>query len=390
MNYSTTLVAPASLCYCRTPMAAKSQKNLYLVCGSEEYLVKENARRLAKSLTPKGGAEFAVEIVDGIAANSDEAIKAVYRALEAINTLGFFSTEKLVWLKDANFFGTDRTSASAAVTEAVGALAEPIKAGLPDGVTLLVSTGEVDKRRGFYKACEKNGEVLEFDQIDVTKDRAWQDKVSDFIAAHAKALGKTVSDGGVTQLIELNGANLRQIEIELEKIAAYVGERGIIEADDVRTVGCASREAIAWDLPDALGERNLGRALSILDRLLFQGEEVIGLLFALASRVRQLLILRELIDRKVLQPGEYGSVQNQLNRVPAAIASELPADKKLNPLLQHPFVIFKTLSQAANYSRSQLVLAMQRLLDANQLIVTSLLPDRLALEKALAQIITTK
>ncbi|MCX7825357.1 MAG: DNA polymerase III subunit delta [Verrucomicrobiae bacterium] len=370
-------------------MPAKSPKSLYLVCGSEEYLVKENARRLAKSLAPKGGAEFAVEIVDGAANNADEAGKAVFRVLEAINTLGFFSAEKLIWMKDVSFLGTEKLWQSDALAEALAPLTDALKAGLPAGVTLLVSTGEVDKRRAFYKACEKNGEVLEFNRIDTTKDRGWQDKVSDFIAARARALGKTVSDDGVTQLMELNGANFRQIEIELEKIAAYVGERGAIEADDVRAVGCASREAIAWDLPDAMGERNLGRALGILDRLLFQGEEVVGLLFALAARVRQLLILRELMDRRALRPGDYGSVQSQLNRLPASIANELPGDKKLNPLLQHPFVVFKTLAQAANYSRPQLILAMQRLLDANQLIVTGAVPDRIALEKALAQIITT-
>ena len=389
--FSRTLVVGRWLCYCRALMPATKRTNLYLVYGSEEYLVRENARRLAKSLTPKGGADFAVEIVDGVAANTDEAVKAVYRTIEAINTLGFFSSEKLIWLKDASFFGTDRTSASATVIEAVGALAEPLKSGLPGGVTLLVSAGEVDKRRGFYKTCEKTGEVLEFDQIDTTKDRNWEDKVTDFIAAHAKALGKSVSDGGVTQLLELNGANLRQIEIELEKIATYVGERGSIEADDVRAVGCASREAIAWDLPDAVGERNLGRALSILDRLLFQGEEVIGLLFAIAGRVRQLLILRELVDRKALRPDrDYSRVKSQIERLPADIQRELPADAKLNPLLGHPFRVFRLLEQAANYSRPQLILAMQRLLDTNQQIVTGILPDRLALEKALAQIITAK
>lgn len=372
-------------------MPAKATANLYLVCGGEEYLVKENARRLVKSLAPKGGAEFAVEIVDGAVTRADEAVKAVYRVLEAVNTLGFFSTEKLIWLKDASFFGTDKTSAAKVVTEAVGGLTEVIKKGLPAGVTLLVSAGETDKRRAFYLACDKLGEVAVFDAIDPTKDRQWEGQVSDFITAHARALGKNVGRQAIAQLIELNGANLRQIETELEKIAAYVGDRGVIEPADVRAVGSASREAIAWDLNDAVGHRDLGKALRLLDRLLFQGEEVIGLLFAVASRVRQLLILRELVDRKLLRPGgEYPQMKGQLDRLPASVRDEMPADRKLNPLLQHPFPVFKTLQQAANFTRPQLIRAMQWLLDTNQQLVTSSLPDRLAMEELLARIITIK
>jgi DNA polymerase-3 subunit delta len=372
-------------------MPAQAKSNLYLVCGSEEYLVKENARRLMKQLAPKGGAEFAVEIVDGTVTRADDAAKAIYRVLEAVNSLGFFSSEKLIWLKDANFFGTDKTSGAEIVKETTGELAEVIKKGLPAGVTLLVSAGEMDKRRAFYLACDKLGEVAVFDAIDPTKDRDWQEKVTDFITAHARALGKSVGRQTIAQLIELNGANLRQIESELEKIAAYVGERGAIEAADVRAVGSASREAIAWDLNDAVGDRDLGKALRVLDRLLFQGEEVLGLLALLASRVRQMLILRELVDRKLLRAGgEYPQMKGQIDRLPASIRDEMPADRKLNPLLQHPFPVFKTLQQAARYTRPQLIRAMEWLLETNQQIVTGLRPDRLALEELLARIITVK
>ncbi len=371
-------------------MPAKSHAQLHLVCGSEEYLVKENARRLATALAPKGGGDFAVEIVDGMAANADEAIKAIYKTLDALNTVGFFAKEKLVWLKDASFLGTDRTSEAEDVKDAATALTNLLKEGLPAGVALLVSAGPVDKRRAFYKTCEKLGEVRVHDAIDPSRDRDWEDKVTDFMTAHAQSLDKAVSGDAIALLIELNGANLRQIEAELEKLATYTGQRHTIEAGDVRAVGSASREAITWDLNDALGERDLPRTLRIVDRLLFQGEQPIGLLFAIASRVRQLLVLRELMDRKALRPADYGGVQAQLKRIPAGIASQLPADKKFNPLLAHPFVVFKTLSQAARYTRPQLVRAMEWLLDTNRQLVTSAMPDHLALEELLARIVTAK
>jgi len=371
-------------------MPAKSPAPLQLVCGSEEYLVKEAARRLATALAPKGGGNFAIEIVDGMAANADEAVKAVYKTLTAIHSMDFFASEKLVWLKNASFLGTDPTSDAKDVEAAVKHFAETLKQGLPAGVALLVSAGPVDKRRAFYKLFEKLGAVQVHDAIDTQRDRTWEDKVGAFITAHAEALGKAVSNEAVALLIELNGSNLRQIETELEKLATYTGQRHTIEAADVRAVGSASREAITWDLNDAVGQRDLPRALRIVDRLLFQGEEPIGLLFALASRIRQMLILRELIDCKALRPANYPGVQDQLNRIPNNVASLLPADKKLNPLLAHPYIVFKTLSQAAAYTRPQLIRAMEWLLDTNRQLVSSALPAKLALEQLIARIVTAK
>jgi DNA polymerase-3 subunit delta len=258
-------------------------------------------------------------------------------------------------------------------------------------VRLVLSAGDMDKRRTLFLTCGKLGEVSVFDAIDTLKDRHWEDKVAGFIAGRAKKLDKAVSDEAASLLIELNGANLRQIEIELEKLATYIGNRHTIEADDVRAVGCASRDAISWDLNDAVGGRNLRKALSTVDRLLFQGEAAIGLLFGLASHLRQLLILRELVDRKVLRPErEFPRVKSQLENIPANVRQEMPADKKLNPLLWNPYRTFKLLPQVALHSRAQLIRAIESLLETNQQMVTGAVPDRLALEELLARVITAK
>ena len=67
------------------------------------------------------------EIVDATAATSNEAQTAIARLLEALNTLPFFGGAKVVWLKDCNFLGDDRTATSKGVTEALGDLAKVLK-----------------------------------------------------------------------------------------------------------------------------------------------------------------------------------------------------------------------------------------------------------------------
>ena len=46
-------------------------------------------------------------------------------------------------------------------------------------------------------------------------------------------------------------------------------------------------EAIVWSLADALQERDPAAALAVAERLIAQGENVTGMVYALASRLRR-------------------------------------------------------------------------------------------------------
>ena len=56
-------------------------------------------------------------MVDGTVRNADEALQALAKLNEALQTLPFFGGNKVVWLRGANFLGDDRTASSAAVTD---------------------------------------------------------------------------------------------------------------------------------------------------------------------------------------------------------------------------------------------------------------------------------
>src|SRR5437588_2490256 len=76
---------------------------IHAVVGSDELEVKRVAAELAEKLTPAGAGEFGLEIVDGIADNTEQAAARVRLTIEALQTLPFFGSTKLVWLKNANF-----------------------------------------------------------------------------------------------------------------------------------------------------------------------------------------------------------------------------------------------------------------------------------------------
>src|SRR5712671_417537 len=138
------------------PAAATSSAPVFLVHGDDEFAVKQRARQIFQEWSKElGGMDH--EIIDAQVSNSGEALKALARLREALQTLPFFGTAKAVWLQNCSFLGDDRTASSQAVSETMGDLAQELKTFPWQNVRLLVSAGKVDKRKVFYKTIEKIG-----------------------------------------------------------------------------------------------------------------------------------------------------------------------------------------------------------------------------------------
>src|SRR5438552_6500822 len=121
--------------------------NAYAVLGSDEGEVKLVAAELASTLTPAAAGDFGLETIDGAADNADQAEARVRSTIEALQTLPFFGSAKVVWLKNVNFLGDDQKARSVGVQSALEELSELINGGFGDEVTVLISATEVDKRR---------------------------------------------------------------------------------------------------------------------------------------------------------------------------------------------------------------------------------------------------
>ena len=226
---------------------------VYAVLGTDEGRVAEEASALFNELKPEGGDEFTNDLVEGIAANAEEAFQICAKTIEALQTFGFFGGAKVVWLKGANFLADDRTGGAERAKEGVEAILDVVKAGLGDEVTFLVSAAGIDKRRAFYKWLQKNAEVAVFDKIDVSKD-GWEEEVAAMVMTRAKELKLTFEDDALELFVQRAGEETRQIGNELEKLFLYVGENGLIKTEAVQLMVPASRKGVIW------GDRECPRA----------------------------------------------------------------------------------------------------------------------------------
>lgn len=368
--------------------SAKPLPPLVLVCGDDDFAVKQRAKEIYHQWsTELGGMDQ--EIIDASVTNSGEALTALSRLREALQTLPFFGNGKAVWLQDCNFLGDERTASSKAVVEALAELAQELKDFSWQNVRLLISAGKVDKRKVFYKAIDKAGKVESFDGWSVD-DKDWADQAETWARQALRDRKKEISDEALAELVNNVGPNARLLNSEVEKLSLFVGDRPEIEVSDVNAVCTRNKAARAFALGDALGDRDLPRLLRTLDDELWElkldkQKSEIGLLYGLIGKVRAMILLKEMLREGWIKPdSDYNRFKAQLERIPAA---QLPEDKRYNPLALNPYVLYKALPQARRYTQEELVTAMDLLLKCNQRLISSSLDEALILQQTLAQIV---
>src|SRR4030095_13803576 len=237
--------------------SARGSTPLFLIHGDDDFAVKQRARQLYQQWSAElGGMDH--EIIDAQVSNSGEALKALGCLREALNTLPFFGGAKAIWLQNCNFLGDERAASAQAVTESLADLAQELKSFPWENVRLLISAGKIDKRKAFYKALEKLGTVESYAAWSMD-DKNWVGEAETLALKALKARGKEISDEALAELIESVGPNSRELANEVGKVSLYAGERKQITSDDVAAVVTRNKQARAFALGDALGDRDLPR-----------------------------------------------------------------------------------------------------------------------------------
>lgn len=127
------------------------------------------------------------------------------------------------------------------------------------------------------------------------------------LVGEAKRLGFDLDGPAARMLVERMGANPQRLQNELERLALWAGPGGAVSAADLDAMVTDTSEAVVWALSDALLERDAANALRISEQLVGQGENVTGLIYGLASRLRKACtaaaMLEEGIPAKQVESG---------------------------------------------------------------------------------------
>ena len=372
--------------------AATSQ--IYAVVGSDESEVKRVATELAAELTPPDGGDFGREVIDGAADNAEQAAARIRSTIEALQTLPFFGSTKVIWLKNANFLGDTPVGRAASIQSALEELSDLIENGLGSDVIFLISATEVDKRRSFYRSLAKRAEIQIFDRLDSGRS-GWEEEAIEIVRSHAQKRKLQFDDDALDLFVLLTGGDTRQIENELEKIDIFLGASPTAETavppvtvHIVRELVPLSRAGVIFELGSALATRDLELALTLVRRLLDQGESAIGiLLVAIVPTIRNLLLAKDLMERhRLARPHAPFQFISGINRLPAEATDHLPRrkDGSINA-----YALGIAAQHAHRFETKQLIEAMQACLDANLQLVTSQLDHELILTEVVVKLLRT-
>lgn len=351
----------------------------YLVHGSDELLVSDKARELVDQLIPAERQAFSLETIFVQSDTVDAWAASLGQGIMALRTAGLFAHEKVVWIRGLTIPGTKK-GAFESVTARLDQLSQVVDAGLPDGLQLVVSALLPVTYGPLIKAFGKRGTCCLFNVPEKRHEwkRAVQQKLSVWLAENSIKM-----DEEARLAFEMRvGGDSREVASELEKLKTYAGGSRQLSRADVLSVVSPSGDSAVWDLADAVAMRSLPQSLDLVRRLLFQKESTIGIIVILQSRIREMILLREAVDRKWLSPkGVWGSVPDGADHTYGA---ELQKD----PRKTSPYFLRSRTEQALGFSRLQLLRCQDHLVKAHREMMAGALSDALVLETLVVKMLT--
>jgi DNA polymerase III subunit delta len=243
---------------------AEEMKPLYLIAGSDGAKIDATRARLRARAEREGG-EATLEVFEaseGRGMPDHEALLAAIPAMSLMESRRYLLADGIERWREKQ------------LEPVIAALAE-----LPPDLTLVLICRDKPAAKLLKAVKAAKGEVHEF---EAPKAR----EMPRALVGEAQGLGFRLDPAAARMLVERMGANPVRLRNELERLALWAGEGGEVSADDLAAMVADTSEAAVWSLSDALIEGDAAAALRIGERLIGQGENVTGLIYGLASRLR--------------------------------------------------------------------------------------------------------
>jgi DNA polymerase-3 subunit delta len=225
---------------------AKQNAKIYPVSflyGPEDYLVEEEIQNLLNRALSQKERGFNLHLFHG----EEHGIQEIVRAAQ---TLPMFSQHRFVLVREA-----DRMD-----EEKIEMLMEYVRK--PSDSTCLVLHGQsLGHWKQYRKEIEKVGKITEYTRLKGQGLISW-------MKARIGEKGKALTHEAAEYLMEVVGDHLYDLDNALEKAFLMVGAKRTIELTDVEEVTTEVKISTIFDLTDAIGHRNLEKALAILEKIL--------------------------------------------------------------------------------------------------------------------------
>lgn len=304
-------------------------RQFYLLYGEERYLRRQYRDKLRKALCQEEDT-MNTHFFEGKGLNVEEII-------DLAETMPFLADRRVIFITDSGLFKSGGEKMAEYLAN-------------PSETTFFVFTEtEVDKRSKLYKTVQSKGYAAEFPLQDENILKRW-------VGATLAREGKKITENTVQLFLDKTGTDMENIQMELEKLICYCLDREVVTAGDVEAVCSARVSNHIFDMINAIAAGQQKQALDLYYDLLALKEPPMRILFLIARQCNQLLQVKELKSK------------GYDNRT---IASKMGVA---------PFIVNKTLGQAAKFKSSALRRAVEKCVEAEEAVKTGRMNDMMSVE----------
>ncbi|MCB1111495.1 MAG: DNA polymerase III subunit delta [Chlamydiia bacterium] len=189
---------------------------------------------------------------------------------DELDTMGFLVEKRIVLVNQADKAGKQVADGLLNYIE------RPNK-----GTYLVLVCNSIKKNTKLYKSAEKAGVIL-----DIPEEKPWQKEKTmvSWIIEHVGKEGKRIDPHAAQHLIHQLGTDQALLNNEILKLVCYVGDRPMINMDDVCAVSTSINIEDGWKLGEAVFKRDVKGALRISKALIDDGVALLVLLRQLRSQ----------------------------------------------------------------------------------------------------------
>ena len=318
---------------------------IYVITGSESFLIREAVERLTRAVFPDTPDDFNFSAFDAV----EHSANAVVSASEM---LPMFKNKRVVQLRNLDAWKKSDIDTLADYAE------NPL-----DTTLLIIQATTLDLRlTGIKKLLGAPGTAeISFDELDVNDTVQWVGRR----ANQRYRMRMSLEVAG--QIVEYVGTSLATLDRALERLSLFLGDppegqTAEVLPETVDEIVADSRVRSVFEMTDALTNKDLARSVRIFRRMQLHGESPQGALSLIARQFRGMLVAQEL-------------ARGNVDRGKAAAMIGCP-----------PFAVDKYVQQARRFQRDELLAILQSITRADHLLKSSRLDDELHVERLMLQI----
>lgn len=242
-------------------------KGVYLLYGEEAYLKRLYKNKLRAALTaPDDSMNYTYYEGKGI--NPNEII-------DMAETMPFMAEKRLIVIENSGFFKNK-------CDELADYFEDP-----SDSTCFVFVEAEVDKRSRLYKRVKERGRIAELNAQDEKSLVRW-------IVGSLNKENKKITQSAAALFLTKTGADMENIQKELEKLICYVGERDSINIEDVEAICTTVITNNIFEMIDAIAKKQQKKALELYYDLLTLKEPPMRILFLITRQFNLLLQVKDL------------------------------------------------------------------------------------------------